>query len=202
MKVRINYFKFFLGKLLLSSGLLVNKLARVRGRPSKNNKKRSVSVFIFNFSGEGGRRDCIELVKARISSKGDVYIIPNPKTQKENPFHESFHTPKDDKPKEYHIITENDPNDPKISPLYGEKDLPSAVRFSAFARMPACFCFRKGGHLNHKEITILVDRLLRYVPSVNKEEVIFSLETRGICRFRLLNDKVKEVNNRFLEKNT
>lgn len=169
----------FIGTLLI---FIRNEIEANKGKPSKYNKERSIGLFVFNYEPENGRRNCKEIVRGKISSKGDIYIFPFPKSQKKHPFHESFHTLKGEKPSRFHWVQKDFPKRP---PVFGTKDLPAALKFACFrARRPPCFCFRIGKRLKTYEIRPLVEKLIRFVPSVDINEVVSALEKGGIYQAR------------------
>ena len=147
----------------------------VPGKPPKRyNKYKSIGIFAFK-----SHRRCIEMVRGKISSQGDIYVFPHPSTQKEFPFHESFH-----KTGDFHWTMK----DEKTVPVCGPKDLPAAEKAAHFRLRwppPLCFCFRKGKGLRREEIKLLVENLKRYVPPINVEEVVSSLEEKGFCKMTL-----------------
>ena len=90
MKIMIKYLRMFFGIFLMFLGhsiiFIVNKITGVKGKPFEYNKHKSIGVFVPHFN-ENGQRDCREIVRGTITSKRDIYILPNLKHQKEFPFH-------------------------------------------------------------------------------------------------------------------
>ena len=171
------FFKFifivFLGTSLIFIG---NKITKTKGKPSKYNKRKSIGIFISHIN-EKGQRDCREIARGMIGSKGDVYVFPNLKSQKEFPFHESFH-----KSGKHHWKE----GDQHFYPLaFDGEGLPASEKQKNFRfNLQSCFCFRKGKGLNANEIKILVEKLIRYVPFTDSKEIIAELKNRGICQIR------------------
>jgi hypothetical protein len=157
----------------------------------KYNKDKTIGLFIFNY--KNGKSNCIEIVRGRIGSKGDIYIFPHPQSQSEFPFHESFHTKKGERSSRFHWVEKGLPKNP---PAFGTKDLPEALKFSTFrTRTPPCFCFRRGKRLKKFEIKTLVENLIRFVPPTDINRVISALEKEGIYQARLgfFNDFIKSI---------
>ena len=132
------------------------------GTPPKNYKeKKAVSLFCclkFSFGAK-----CPELLRAVISKKGDVYIIPYVEygsrgfSNFPGDFHLSHH-----KSGKFHWTTKKE----HIEPVYGEKDFAAAFGLWLKLRHPPCFCFRRGSGLNEQEITSLLNRLAQNIPFV------------------------------------
>ena len=172
----IRYIRTFVGIFLIFGGTLLvfvyNRITGEKGQPSKYNKARAIGVFVPNFN-KDGQRDCKEIVRGTITSNGDIYIFTNLKHQKEFPFHESFH-----ESGKHHWKQGNQ----YLYPLaFNGAGLPVSEKFIHFrTEQPYCFCFRKGDGIKDEEIKPVIEKLIRYVPSVDAEEVVFALKTRGI----------------------
>ncbi|KPJ56146.1 hypothetical protein AMJ49_05550 [Parcubacteria bacterium DG_74_2] len=176
MKKIIRYVQLFIGIFLMFLGSLiifiVNKITKVKGKPSNYNKDRSIGVFVPHFN-ENGQRDCKEIARGTITSRGDIYVLPNLKYQKEFPFHESFH-----KSGRHHW---KDGNKYCYPLAFNGNGLSASEKFVNFVAKPQyCFCFRRGKRLKDEEIKPLVEKLKRYVPPVDSEEVVSGLKKRGI----------------------
>jgi len=139
------------------------------GKPPKwYNKDKSIGLFVLTPKG------CIEEVRGKTGSKGDIYVFRIPQTQETYPFHESFH-----KSGEFHWKIKGQ----KTFPLCGSEDLPAAFKMSFFRVGQApCFCFRRGKRLKNHEIRALVENLSRYIPPIDVEEVALGLEKQGFYR--------------------
>jgi len=143
------------------------------GKPPKQynkGKSRDKAIGLFVST----HRGCIEIIRGKIMSLGDIYVFPVPQTQREFPFHEAFH-----KSGEFHWRIKGE----KTFPICGSKDLPAAFKMSFFRIGQApCFCFRRGKRLKDHEIRALVENLSRYTPPVDVEEVTRALEKQGFYR--------------------
>jgi len=172
----INVFLIFLGSLLI---FIKKKITRTKGNPRKYNKDKSIGIFIPHFN-KDGERDCEEIARGQITSKGDIYIFTNLKSQKEYPFHESFH-----KSGRHHWKEGKE----YLYPLAFNGDgLPASEKMKNFRiNLQPCFCFRRGKRLKDEEIKLLIEKLLRFVPPVNFEELFSSLKSKGIFKAKLPN---------------
>ena len=129
------------------------------GRPPKNyGEKKAIGVFAclaFSF----GLR-CPELLRARITTRRDVYIMPfveyQPfKGKNLQDFHLSYHASG-----EFHWTS----NGNHIEPAFGEDDFRKAFEVWLQVRSPLCLCLRKGKGLNEEEIVSSAKCLSRYIP--------------------------------------
>lgn len=190
----ISWVRFFWGILLINLGYFFYRLSGVKGTPSEleHLKGKHVSIFIFNFNLKEGRRNCLEIARGRIGARGDIYIIPAPQSGQQDPMHESFHNPKNEKPSEYHIV-EKGSKTKEENLLSGDKDFTNAFRFSTFMRIPSCFCFRCGQSLKEENVRGIVEKLMRYVcvASSDKEKIVSLLTTEGKCQFRPPSEYIK-----------
>lgn len=56
------------------------------GKPPKwYNKDKSIGLFVST------HRGCIEIIRRKIMSSGDIYVFRLPQSQRTCPFHEAFH---------------------------------------------------------------------------------------------------------------
>jgi hypothetical protein len=149
--------------------------------PPKNyNHRKAISLFCCIPFSYGPR--CPEIVRARITKEGDVYIMPlieflrqGTKLEGElQDFHLSYHSSG-----EFHWTKDGT----HIEPLYGEADFRKALeRWLRFKYLP-CLCFRKGKGLGEEEILALVRHLARYLPlTVDVGEAAQDLKSRGFYR--------------------
>jgi len=149
------------------------------GHPPKwYNRNRSIGLFISRPS------DCAEVLRGRLSPKGDVYIF-NPLGK--GFFYESFHASG-----EFHQRYRNRPKE-KIVPILGTEDESLGFRTTEFKlnRRP-CFCLRVGKNLNSIEIKVIMKHLIRYLPEeIRSREVIRMLNEKSFFRAHL--KKVKRI---------
>jgi hypothetical protein len=136
--------------------------------PKKYNAKKAIGVFVCLSFSYGPR--CPELLRARISAKGDIYVIPHTEyagksRSKNTEFHISHH-----KSGKFHWVWDGE----HVHPAFGESDYPAAFGFALKVRQPPCFCFRRGKDLDVDEIAILVECLARYLP--------FKIDTAIACQ--------------------
>jgi len=123
------------------------------GNPPKNyGEKKAISIFCcLHFSFGFG---CPELLRARITKKGDIYVIPFSEYGIGD-FHLSHH-----ESGEFHWGHDRTHD----KPAYGEGDFAAAFGLWLKVRSPLCFCLRKGKNLNNEDIAILVQRLAQNFP--------------------------------------
>jgi len=120
--------------------------------PKKYNVKKSISIFCCRRFSYGYK--CPEVLRATITTKGDVYVIPDTEYGLGD-FHISHH-----KSGEFHWVNQKN----HIQPICGEDDFPAALRLWFKFKCPPCLCFRRGRGLDEKEITSLLQRLAQYLP--------------------------------------
>lgn len=141
--------------------------------PKEYDKKNKKAIGLFVCKGEY----CLEMKRAIISKKGDVYIphivgFPD---------HESFHISG-----EFHWTWENLKNK-HIYPLCGATDAPVPFRFKLIMDNPPCFCLRGGGGLSMDEIEYGLRFSCRFLPfDLNLEnirEITSELREKGFSRF-------------------
>ena len=131
------------------------------GIPPKNyNRKKAIIVFCCLPFSYGLR--CPEILRAKITTKGDVYIIPlieflhymtDPKSEFQD-FHLSYHSSG-----KFHWAKDGT----HIQPLFGEADFRKALELWLKFKSPPCLCFRKGKGLKEEEIFTLIQELARYL---------------------------------------
>ena len=149
------------------------------GHPPKNyNRKKAISIFGCLYFSYGFR--CPELLRATITSAGDVYIIPLHRVylaeseKGRRDFHISYH-----KSREFHWTH----GGTHIVPVCGEDDAPAAMRLWLKLKQPPCFCFRKGRNLNDEEIVTLIQHLAQNLPfNFNVEEASQNLKNAKFYR--------------------
>jgi hypothetical protein len=139
--------------------------------PKRYNVKRSISIFCclrFSFGFK-----CPEALRATITTKGDVYVIPYTEYGLGD-FHISHH-----KSGEFHWGYQGN----HIQPICGEDDAPAAMRLWLKLKQPPCFCFRKGRNLNDEEIVTLIQRLAQNLPfTFNVEKASHNLKNTKFYR--------------------
>ncbi|MBA7690465.1 hypothetical protein ES703_98992 [subsurface metagenome] len=153
--------------------------------PPKNyKKKKAISIFCCIKYSYGFK--CPELLRARITTKGDVYIVPYPITETgSKDLHLSHHSSG-----EFHWT--DDVN--HVQPIYGEDDFPTALKIWLKFKRPPCFCFRKGKALNDIEIDNILQRIARYLPfSFNIKETYQNLKDANFYRLALSQFKRSKV---------
>lgn len=120
--------------------------------PKKYNVKKSISIFCCLWFSFGFR--CPEVLRATITTKGDVYVIPYTEYGLRD-FHLSYH-----ESGKFHWGYEGT----HIEPLCGKTDFAAAFGMMLKLRCPPCFCLRKGKMLSDGEIVRLVQRLTQNFP--------------------------------------
>jgi hypothetical protein len=129
------------------------------GTPPKDYKeKKAISIFCCLWFSYGIR--CPELLRATITTKGDIYVIPyveymGKSMEKFRDFHLSYHSSGDFRWAE---------GGTHVEPVCGETDFGAAFGMWLKVRRPACFCFRKGKGISDKEIVSLLQRLAQNFP--------------------------------------
>jgi hypothetical protein len=129
------------------------------GNPPKNyNRRKAISIFCCLGFSYGFK--CPELLRAKITSKGDIYVMPlieyTTKSKNEfQDFHLSYHSSG-----EFHWAEHGT----HIQPVFGETDLRKALELWLKLKSPPCLCFRKGKGLREEETTRLLQKLVRYLP--------------------------------------
>ena len=117
-------------------------------------KKKAISIFGCIKYSYGFK--CPELIRARISTKGDIYVVPYPITEiGSRDFHLSHHSSGD-----FHWTDDGN----HIQPIYREKDFPAALKRWLKVKHPPCFCIRKGTNLSEIEIDNILHNLASYFP--------------------------------------
>jgi hypothetical protein len=150
-------------------------------RPPKNHDHRkAISLFCCIPFSYGSR--CPEILRARITKEGDIYVMPlieflHRGTGLEGDlqdFHLSYHSSG-----EFHWTKDGT----HIEPLYGEADLRKALEvWLRFKSLP-CLCLRKGKGLGEEEILALTQCLVRYLPlTVDVGEAVQDLKGRSFYR--------------------
>ena len=135
--------------------------------------RRSLGLFLLR-----GRGVCNELLRVRITRRGDAYVILTSLQ-----LHESFHASG-----EFHWRFGNRF---KTYPLCGALDLPMAIRFYIVFNRPPCFCIRCDNlRLNYDEIKYGLRLLLRFLPleysDADIEKTAHVLKDRGFVRYTLI----------------
>ena len=154
--------------------------------PPKNyKKKKAISIFCCIKYSHGFK--CPELIRARITTKGDVYIVPYPITETGfKDLHLSHHSSG-----EFHWTDDGK----HVQPVYGEKDFPAALKLWLKFKCPPCFCFRKGKSLSDTEIDNILQRITEYFPfTLDKNEAYQNLLDANFYRL-LLSEFNKEKPN-------
>jgi hypothetical protein len=132
------------------------------GIPPKNyHRRKAISLFCCLSFSYGPR--CPEILRARITKEGDIYIIPlieflHHRTELKGElqdFHLSYHLSG-----EFHWAKDGT----HIQPLFGEADLRKSLELWLKLKSPPCLCFRKGKGLRQEEILALIQHLARYLP--------------------------------------
>ena len=151
------------------------------GIPPKNyNRRKAISLFCCLSFSFGPR--CPEILRARITMKGDIYIMPlieslhygtEPKGDFQD-FHLSYHSSG-----EFHWAKDGT----HIQPVFGEADFRKALELWLKLKFPPCLCFRKGKGLGEEEIAALIQHLAKYLPlTVDVEEVAQNLRNTNFYR--------------------
>ena len=160
------------------------------GIPPKNyNRRKAISLFCCLSFSSGLR--CPEILRARITKKGDIYIMPlieslhygtEPKGDFQD-FHLSYHSSG-----EFHWTKDGT----YIQPVFGEADFRKALELWLKFKSPPCLCFRKGKSLGEEEIAALIQHLAKYLPlPVDVEEVAQNL--KGSNFYRLVRRDLRKV---------
>ena len=158
--------------------------------PPKNyNQKKAISLFCCIWFSYGFK--CPEVLRARITMKGDIYIMPlieslhygtEPKGDFQD-FHLSYHSSG-----EFHWAKDGT----HIQPLFGEADFRKALKLWLKLKSPPCLCFRKGKGLREEEILALIQHLARYLPlTIDVGEVAQNL--KGTNFYRLVRRDLRQV---------
>jgi len=142
--------------------------------PKKYIAKKAIGVFVCLYHSYGP--SCPELLRVRISSEGDIYIIPHPESAGKSKnvkteFHISHH-----KSGDFHWAMDGK----NVKPAFGESDYPAAFGLVLKVRHPPCFCFRRGKNLDAGEILVLVHCLAKYLP--------FKINTEVACENLIRNN--------------
>jgi len=175
---------------LVPNGTYLPKPRHEPSIPPKNyRKKKAISVFCCLYFSYGFK--CPEILRARITVKGDIYIMPlieflhhgtEPKGDLQD-FHLSYHSSG-----EFHWAKDGT----HIQPLFGEADLRKALELWLKLKSPPCLCFRKGKGLREEEILALIQHLARYLPlTIDVGEVAQSL--KGADFYRLVRRDLRQV---------
>jgi len=120
--------------------------------PKDYNEKKAISIFCcigFSFGFK-----CPELLRATITGKDDVYVIPFTEYGLGD-FHLSYH-----KSGRFHWTYEQT----HTQPVCGETDFAAAFGVWLKVKHPLCFCFRKGKKLSDKEVVSLLQSLAQNFP--------------------------------------
>ena len=151
------------------------------GNPPKKYKVHKAIGFFLCRSFSFGFR-CPEVVRARISAKGDVYIIPH--TDYPLGFHVSHHQSGECHwTWEVRRIFRRKPAKLRMQPLYGEKDYAAASALWCTLMQPPCYCLRRGRGLSDEEVVILLQRLAQYLPkNFNMEKAYQQLRNAKFYR--------------------
>jgi len=130
--------------------------------PPKNYRKnKAISVFCCLYFSYGFK--CPEILRAKIATTGDVYMVPlveflhymsEPEGKFED-FHLSYHASG-----EFHWAVDGT----HTQPLFGEADFRKALALWLKFKSPPCLCFRKGKGLAAEQILALVQHLASYLP--------------------------------------
>ena len=121
--------------------------------PPKNyNKNKAISIFCCLRFSFGFR--CPELLRATITSEGEIYVIPYSEYGIGD-FHLSYH-----KSGRFHWGYDRT----NVEPVCGETDFAAAFGLWLQFKQPLCFCFRKGRNLNDMEIVSLLQKLAENFP--------------------------------------
>jgi len=158
--------------------------------PPKNYRKnKAISVFCCLYFSYGFK--CPEILRAKITARGDVYMLPlieslhymREREGKFEDFHLSYHPSG-----EFHWAV----NGTHIQPLFGEADFRKALELWLKFKSPPCLCFRKGKGLREEEILILIQHLARYLPlKIDVGEVAQNL--KGSNFYRLVRRDLRKV---------
>jgi hypothetical protein len=152
------------------------------GIPPKNyNRRKAISLFCCLSFSSGLR--CPEILRARITKKGDIYIMPlieslhygtEPKGDFQD-FHLSYHSSG-----EFHWTKDVT----YIQPVFGEADFCKALELWLKFKSPPCLCFRKGKGLREDEIVALIEHLTKYLPpTIDAGNVAQDLKGTNFYRF-------------------
>ena len=149
--------------------------------PPKNyNRRKAISLFcciLFSY-GPG----CPEILRARITKEGDIYVMPlieflRQGTKQEGELqdcHLSYHSSG-----EFHWTEDGT----HIESLHGEADFRKALELWLKFKSLPCLCFRKGKSLLEEEILALVQHLARYLPlTVDVGEAAQNLKGKDFYR--------------------
>lgn len=152
------------------------------GNPPKSfNKKKSIGVFCCIRSD----LKCLEIIRARINSFGEVYLMPIESIEGGMDFHLSYHVSG-----KFHWTHEKK----HLKPLYGESDYRMAFRKWLRFKIAPCFCIRKGKNLSKNELRILLSTIRNYLPfNYDLEEASTHLEDKSFYRVTLKKRSLKRA---------